>query len=589
MLSPACYNQTQNYNDNSRIQHRVNTPKFVFQQRHGKISWRQLHNLDLDRLVREGDTDLIEQHLRNLTFSRFDFDDLQGCSDSQLLKLVQLCQLSCEYLLHMYAHATSLVSALNQRASTLSDQYQEASKQKDELCDQLLLCKKELRQKKKTLCVYELLSKQERTVEGIGEEGVGFPVLCKCHVCGKQFLSSHYLQQHMSRRHPTDTYHTTTCTDTREDTHVGSTVTLPFKHLDYHTVRDAVKTSVASLSDELSFIKTHLLTVANISHNNIEETTFKRSDADSDTVGDGINALAQRIAQLEDRFVSSLDHLAKTQQESLTATDTKLRETVELLRINETREMSQHVTPSHVTPSPVAEKTGVEEGSQDLRVKPHIDTSDSPVEGGEKGAFDSDLQRRRADVLEEQVNDLKRQLYLNTVSVPPPPVVVTPPSPVNVRLEEAKLHQLVRAERDAQAHRADRAETEVIELSRLLLEEQTKNSQQGHTQVNKQEIKDKGGSPIPTTVTLQPPVPLQSHGLPFSAGDRHQIPPEHEQKVSHTPTPQTPPPTHTHPQAHSHAMLPTVEGPQSVSYGYHRHTHTHTHTQTTTKQHEHKD
>ena len=42
---------------------------FIFQTRRGKLDWRSISNIDLDRVAREADIDLLEQHLKGLAFA----------------------------------------------------------------------------------------------------------------------------------------------------------------------------------------------------------------------------------------------------------------------------------------------------------------------------------------------------------------------------------------------------------------------------------------------------------------------------------------------------------------------------------------
>ena len=49
---------------------------FFFQQRTGRIDLKQLSDIDIDRVVRETDIDLLQLNLENLTFRHLDLDDL---------------------------------------------------------------------------------------------------------------------------------------------------------------------------------------------------------------------------------------------------------------------------------------------------------------------------------------------------------------------------------------------------------------------------------------------------------------------------------------------------------------------------------
>lgn len=56
-------------------------PKFAFQERVGRINWRQLMNVDLDRLTKEVDLKQLEVLLSNITFATLDKDDMERLGD----------------------------------------------------------------------------------------------------------------------------------------------------------------------------------------------------------------------------------------------------------------------------------------------------------------------------------------------------------------------------------------------------------------------------------------------------------------------------------------------------------------------------
>jgi hypothetical protein len=84
---------------------------FFFQQRKGRLNVRSLAKIDLERMIRDVDIDLLQQHVENITFCRLNEDDLHYLTDPQILKLFSLAQLIIEYLLYSQ---DNLVSNLNQ-------------------------------------------------------------------------------------------------------------------------------------------------------------------------------------------------------------------------------------------------------------------------------------------------------------------------------------------------------------------------------------------------------------------------------------------------------------------------------------------
>ena len=73
---------------------------FFFQQRRGHLNLRALANINLDKLVREVDIDLLQSHIENITFCNLREEDLRYFTDPQIVKLFRVSQLMLEYLLY---------------------------------------------------------------------------------------------------------------------------------------------------------------------------------------------------------------------------------------------------------------------------------------------------------------------------------------------------------------------------------------------------------------------------------------------------------------------------------------------------------
>lgn len=77
-------------------------PQFLFRDRMnaGRINWRQLMNVDMDKLVKEIDLSSLETLLNNITYANLDKEDMERLGDAHFVKLFRMSQLTIEYLLY---------------------------------------------------------------------------------------------------------------------------------------------------------------------------------------------------------------------------------------------------------------------------------------------------------------------------------------------------------------------------------------------------------------------------------------------------------------------------------------------------------
>ena len=78
-------------------------PQFIFKDRQssgGRINWRQLMNVDLDKVTKEIDLQTLETLLNNVTYANLDREDLERLGDQHFVKLFRISQLTIEYLLY---------------------------------------------------------------------------------------------------------------------------------------------------------------------------------------------------------------------------------------------------------------------------------------------------------------------------------------------------------------------------------------------------------------------------------------------------------------------------------------------------------
>ena len=168
-------------------------PKFSFQERSGRINWRNVMNIDIDKMVKEVDLRQLESLLQNLTYAHLDREDLERLGDAHFVKLFRLSQLSIEYLIYTQNYLETLTTSLDLH---YQNSYAETAKIRSAIQKQSQenkTLKKELKLKQKTLTTYEYLLKLP------AEQDQEF---YKCKQCPKFFISTAFLQKHYARSHP---------------------------------------------------------------------------------------------------------------------------------------------------------------------------------------------------------------------------------------------------------------------------------------------------------------------------------------------------------------------------------------------------
>lgn len=154
--------------------------KFIFRPRTGRINWRVLHALDLERVVREGDVETIQTYLDNITFARFGKEDVEAASDDGLVKLVQLAQLCMEFLSSTCCSSQHLLHGLVERVRVQGSQLKADSRARS---------------------AKQSGSKPARRNLSRDPEAHPLGPPRKCPHCPKRFQTEQYLYDHIVRRH----------------------------------------------------------------------------------------------------------------------------------------------------------------------------------------------------------------------------------------------------------------------------------------------------------------------------------------------------------------------------------------------------
>ncbi|CAB1449185.1 unnamed protein product [Pleuronectes platessa] len=167
-------------------------PPFKFRHRGEKVDWRQINKVDINLVKSQLDIDTLQDHINEVMFCSLDGERCQECRspvDPGLLKLLQLGQLSMEWLLHCQE-----VLSLNQHAA---EERLEAARM-----EQKQLLEQQSQQEEKVKALNEELMLKGKVVSELQSK----LLLCshKCKICKKGFLTPQFLQSHMQRRHPED-------------------------------------------------------------------------------------------------------------------------------------------------------------------------------------------------------------------------------------------------------------------------------------------------------------------------------------------------------------------------------------------------
>ena len=121
-----------NFEDHDNDDMNCASTKFYFQQRRGRIDLRTLSQMDLDKIVRDVDIDVLQMHLENITFSNLKEEDLRFLTDPLVIKLFRTSQLMIEYLLYAQEQ---LASNLQQMANKYGSKKRSLAKKRIELAE----------------------------------------------------------------------------------------------------------------------------------------------------------------------------------------------------------------------------------------------------------------------------------------------------------------------------------------------------------------------------------------------------------------------------------------------------------------------
>ncbi|XP_025056148.1 zinc finger protein DZIP1 isoform X2 [Alligator sinensis] len=171
-------------------------PTFGFRARQGSPDWRRLSAVDVERVERERDVALLQEHLAHITFCSAEREHCPHCrgpADPLLLKLLRLVQLPTEYLLHCQ-------DGLAAQLHTLEQALEAARAERDQLGEEAARHGQEVQR------LQEECRRRKRMISALQRMLEAGASCHQCRFCEKAFMNYSFLQSHMQRRHPEESH-----------------------------------------------------------------------------------------------------------------------------------------------------------------------------------------------------------------------------------------------------------------------------------------------------------------------------------------------------------------------------------------------
>ncbi len=173
---------------------------FKFRPRRESVDWRRIGAVDIDLVVSQVDVDALQEHISTVTFCSLDGERCQRCQspvDSALVKLLQLAQLTVEWLLHCQDFLTLNLRAAEERLAAAGREREQLLDQQKKQEEKVTALSTELKQRKKiirtqqSLLAPRIISSQKVLLTRCTLTLWGAPVtICISHMCSKQTASS---------------------------------------------------------------------------------------------------------------------------------------------------------------------------------------------------------------------------------------------------------------------------------------------------------------------------------------------------------------------------------------------------------------
>ena len=144
----------------------MNHKQFYFQPRRGKLDLKAISKVDLEKLIKDVDIDILQVFLENITFSNIQENDLRFLTDALVIKLFRLAQMTIEYLLYAQEELSESLNKLASKYSSKKRILMKKRKQLLELQEATNFLKGEVKAKKNGINTLETLLKDAHRSNG---------------------------------------------------------------------------------------------------------------------------------------------------------------------------------------------------------------------------------------------------------------------------------------------------------------------------------------------------------------------------------------------------------------------------------------
>ncbi|CAK6978684.1 cilium assembly protein DZIP1 [Scomber scombrus] len=127
---------------------------FKFRPRRESVDWRRINAVDVDLVVSQLDVDALQEHISMVTFCSLDGERCQRCQspvDPALVKLLQLAQLTVEWLLYCQEFLTLNLHTTEERLAAAGRDREQLLAQQKKQEEKVKTLSAELKQRKKVI------------------------------------------------------------------------------------------------------------------------------------------------------------------------------------------------------------------------------------------------------------------------------------------------------------------------------------------------------------------------------------------------------------------------------------------------------